>query len=83
MAHHNLAFACVSYLVSGFYFVDPGISYDSKRLAVAEGFHSLHLYANAFWLDHVLDLATDPGKALDSTFPGSFTNQIQRLCATH
>ena len=49
---------------------------------VGEGFHSLQLYANTFWLDHLLDYATMKGNVeAGSLCP--LTKQLLRLCRLH
>jgi hypothetical protein len=57
-AYHDIAFACVTYLVTAFELVDPSKCTFNPMVRVGEGFHSLQLYANTFWLDHVLDYVT-------------------------
>ena len=60
-AHYDIAFACIVYLNFANELIDP-IPYGANPIIrVGEGFHSLQLYANAFWLDHLLDYAKSAG----------------------
>lgn len=42
---------------SSFCFLDPALSEDALRLRVLKGFHGLHLYANEYWFQHLLQYA--------------------------
>jgi hypothetical protein len=56
-AHYDISFACVAYLVSSVDLIDSSHYPIKPLLRVVEGFHSLQLYANAFWPEHVLEFA--------------------------
>lgn len=56
-SHFEIAFSCISYLNTTHSFWDSENSRNALRLSVASGFHSLHPYANEFWLQHLAQYA--------------------------
>ncbi|KAI9791132.1 MAG: hypothetical protein M1816_004363 [Peltula sp. TS41687] len=81
-AHHDIAFACIAYLCSSFDLIDPRVPSGDLLIRVGEGFHGLHLYANAYWLDHLLSYV-DMSKSLDTDASSPLVTQLLRLCETH
>jgi hypothetical protein len=55
---YDISFACITYLVTGIDLLDSTYYPISPLLRTGEGFHSLQLYANAFWLEHFLQLTS-------------------------
>jgi hypothetical protein len=81
--HFDIAFACITYLANCTDLVKRGDEFSSGAMHnIAEGYHSLQLYANAFWIDHFLEFA-----ALNSNIhkPGldPLVNQLRYLHALH
>lgn len=56
-AHHNIALSCVVYLSQSFNIFHHSISDDDMKIRIVKGFHSLHLYAHRFWLQHLIEYA--------------------------
>lgn len=81
-AHHDIAFACVAYLANSFELIDDQVSKGSLLIRVAGGFDGLQLYANAFWLDHVLAYV-DISTTLDADASCPLVMQLLRLCNTY
>jgi hypothetical protein len=83
-AHYNVSIACIAYLRTSFNFIDPQFSAEQNSINVVKGFHGLHLYANEYWLAHLIAYAnmheiTEP---LPVT-PSSLVEQLLALCETH
>jgi hypothetical protein len=56
-AHFDIAFSCVAYHSSSLCLrIETRTDAECLRLIVG-GYHNLHAYAHAFWLDHVLEFA--------------------------
>lgn len=49
-----MATACISYLCSSFDLIDERVADSEKFLGVLRSYHGLHLYANEYWLQHLL-----------------------------
>jgi hypothetical protein len=49
---------------------------------IGEGFHSLQLYANAFWLEHLLEYAVVRG-SVNSHHLNPLAKQLSLLCEMH
>jgi hypothetical protein len=83
-AHHNVSIACIAYLCTSFNFIDPQFSAEQNSINIVKGFHGLHLYANEYWLTHLITYANMRGNAepLPVT-PGSLVEQLLALCETH
>ncbi|KAK2802065.1 hypothetical protein FQN51_004975 [Onygenales sp. PD_10] len=60
-AHHDIAFACLAYLVSSFELIDSNVTEQQKAIRVGKSFHGLHLYANEYWFKHLLLYANTQG----------------------
>ena len=70
LPHYDIALACTSYLLSGLTLADSRCEEDRKLIDVAKGLHGLQLYANEFWLEHVLayaSLAHDEAETLPAS----------------
>jgi len=59
-AHLAVSLSCILYLESSLDFVDPQIASHDIRSKILERSHELHLYANNYWLEHLLALADLP-----------------------
>lgn len=83
-AHHNISIACIAYLHTSFNFIDPQFSAEKNNINVVKGFHGLHLYANEYWLAHLITYANmhEITEQLPVT-PGSLVEQLLALCETH
>ena len=83
-AHHNVSIACIAYLCTSFNFIDPQFSAEQNSINIVKGFHGLHLYANEYWLTHLITYANMRGNTepLPVT-PGSLVEQLLALCETH
>jgi hypothetical protein len=55
---YDISFACITYLVTSIDLLDSTYYPVPPLLRTGEGFHSLQLYANTFWLEHFLDLVS-------------------------
>jgi hypothetical protein len=53
-AHCNITISCISYLSTSLSLIDPGCTPEEIRICVLQGYHSLHHYADKFWIDHLL-----------------------------
>ena len=67
-------------MINAFELLD--LPYSNQIIRVGHGYHSLQLYANTFWLDHLLDYTTIKGR-LDSESPCPLAKQVVRLCRLH
>jgi hypothetical protein len=81
-SHYDIAFACVAYLVQCTDLIDGNDRISDALLNVVEGFHSLQLYANAFWSDHFLEFIASSS---DTATLGSdiIMEQLQALQLIH
>lgn len=70
MPHYDIAFACTSYLIMGLTLVDPDYDENQRLIDVGKGLHGLQLYANEFWLEHILTYA-DLASGDRNTLPAS------------
>lgn len=77
-AHHNIAYACVAYLLTSHYIIGSQISEDEQVIRVAKGFHGLHPYAHEFWFKHVIRYA-DIQRDSKLDFPRQLAEQLHRL----
>ncbi|KAJ8067481.1 hypothetical protein OCU04_004825 [Sclerotinia nivalis] len=53
-AHFDMAFSCVSYLLSSMCLISPSIKDFEAENRIIKGYHGLHRYAHEFWIDHLL-----------------------------
>lgn len=61
-ALHEHATATITCLVSGFWIFSEQLADDTRILRIVKGLHGLHIYANQFWLECLLDaVSTCPG----------------------
>lgn len=59
---HEHATATITCLVSGFWIFSEHLASDTRLLRIVKGLHGLHIYANHFRLECLLDaVSTDPG----------------------
>ena len=65
--------------MNAFELIDPTLCNSTPITRVGEGFHSLQLYANTFWLDHFLDYVTVDGHNSNSDHY-LLTKQLMKLC---
>ena len=77
-AHHNMAYACIAYLLTSYDIIGSQISADEQVIRVAKGFHGLHPYAHEFWFKHVIRYA-DIQRDSKLDFPRHFAEQLHRL----
>ena len=49
-----MAFSCATYLASSLCFIQPTVTEHEIRLRIIRGYHSLHHYAQEYWLEHLL-----------------------------
>jgi hypothetical protein len=74
-AHLSICFSCVAYLNTSYPLL-PDRSTELERAAlVIQGFHGLHLYANQFWVDHLLECCTSLRKQ-QNQLPNHLLEQI-------
>lgn len=59
-AHLAVSLSCILYLESSLDLVDPQMALHDIRSKILQHSHELHLYANDYWLDHLLALADLP-----------------------
>ena len=78
-AQQDISFACVAYMVSAFELINPELCAINPLIRVGEGYHSLFLYANRFWFEHLLDYVAleGPGVRKDRTM---LAIQLLELC---
>jgi len=57
-AHFNICFSCVAYLNTSYGLIPLHYSNDTRAAIVVTGFHGLQIYANQFWVDHLLSYCT-------------------------
>lgn len=62
--------------------VDPRIPKGDLLIRVGEGFYGLHLYANAYWLDHLLAYV-EMSTTLGTDVSNPLVMQLLNLCQTH
>jgi hypothetical protein len=77
-AHHHMAYACVTYLLTSHCIIGSQISADDQVLRVAKGFHGLHPYAHEFWFKHVIRYA-DIQQGSKLRISSKLAEQLQRL----
>ncbi len=77
-SHYDVAFSCVTYLLTSLCFIYPSVPDDEIRRRIVKGYHGLHLYANEFWIEHVLQYAKMQ-KTTGSEILESFVSQLERL----
>ena len=65
--------------MNAFELINPTLCNSTPITRVGEGFHSLQLYANTFWLDHFLDYVTVDGHNSNSDHY-LLTKQLMKLC---
>jgi len=77
-AQFNIGFSCVAYLNTSFNLL-PNHSTDEQRATmIVSGYHGLQLYANKFWLDHLVSYCTILGKQRKQ-LPGDLLSQLSIL----
>lgn len=79
-----VSLSCILYLESSLDLVDPQIASRDTRSKILQRSHELHLYANDYWLDHLLALADFPvGSYLtrDGILP--FRRSLERFTDRH
>ena len=78
-AQYDISFACVAYLNGAFDILSPK---HEALVKIGQCFHSLQLYANSFWLDHLVDCIS-LGFVLDSNSTDPLIQQLSVLHQTH
>ena len=63
--------------------INPEHSQITIKRSVLEGYHGLQLYANEFWLQHLLALSRDPSTCLTDMKYETLVQRLQRFCSTH
>lgn len=53
-AHHDIAFSCVSYLLTSLSLKTSVSTIEQRSLRILHGLHGLHRYAHEFWIEHIL-----------------------------
>jgi hypothetical protein len=79
-AHYNIAFSCASYLATSLCLASSTIDIKERQDRILKGFHGLHHYSHAFWIEHLLQYANslDSQKSNDDQ---SLTAQVRHLLA--
>ncbi|KAL9102668.1 MAG: hypothetical protein Q9187_009098, partial [Circinaria calcarea] len=77
-AHYNIAFSCISYLLTSFCLVDSSLPDDEIRLQIVKGYHGLHNYADEFWSEHLLQYINLVDN-FDYTTSLSLIKQLEKL----
>lgn len=78
-AHYNICFSCVAYLSTTSCLIDPSVPENQSRRRIVKGYHTLHLYANDFWMEHLLQYVKLQG-GLDARVSAPLIEQLQSLC---
>lgn len=81
-AERSISMALTTYLCSSFTLIDTDVQEDTKILRVAQEYHSLHPYANEFWVSHFLAYV-DLCPTLDSDLSDPVLDMVFTLCDTH
>jgi hypothetical protein len=81
-AQKNISLTLVSYLSSSFALIDSQVTNEEKILDIAKGFHGLHLYANEFWVAHLLEYI-EVNTELDQRMLDPVLERVLDLCDAH
>ena len=81
-AHHDISFACIAYLRSGFDILDPHVPEEERIARVGKGFHALQLYAYEHWVSHLLTYANLNG-GLEGEDSQPLIEQLTNLYEVH
>lgn len=74
------ATATITCLVSGFWVFSDHVADDTRTLRIVKGLHGLHIYANQFWLEYLLDtVSTSSCLVEDSPLYHAATKLAQSL----
>ena len=71
----------MAYLIRAFELIAPETSDCNPQVSIGEGFHSLQLYSNAFWLDHLLEFAKS--SSYTDFNSSDLLAQLSILCRKH
>ena len=80
-AEKNISLALITYLCSSFALIVSQVI-SEKILDVAKGFHGLHLYANEFWVAHLLEYV-EVNTELDQNMLDPVLERVLALCDIH
>ncbi|PVH83786.1 hypothetical protein DL98DRAFT_652239 [Cadophora sp. DSE1049] len=81
-AQKNTSLTLMSYLCSSFALVDSRVEEKEKIVDVARGFHGLHLYANEYWVAHLLEYV-EINTELDQHVLDPVLERVLDLCDAH
>jgi len=81
-AHKSISSTLVSYLCSSFALIDPQVQNEEKVVDIAKGIHGLHLYANDFWVEHLLEYI-EVNTELDQRMLDPVLERVLDLCDAH
>jgi hypothetical protein len=78
-ALYNVTLACATYAEFSMDLVEDQISELERVRSVIKGFHGLHTFAHAHWLDYMVQLIEDEGE-LEISRSRPLENIIRKLC---
>ena len=78
-AHLQQTITCTQVLLSGLILFNNPFNDHEKSLRAVRGVHGLHIYANEFWIEHLLNLA-EAHTSCNSVEVASVLNVVDQLC---
>jgi hypothetical protein len=81
-AQKSISLTLVSYLCSSFALIDSQVRNEEKIVDIAKGIHGLHLYANEFWVAHLLEYI-EVNTKLDQRMLDPVLERVLDLCDAH